>query len=36
VTPTAIAPEEQQLYEQLAKIEHPDPRSTLLREAAHE
>ncbi|MCA9456076.1 MAG: J domain-containing protein [Nitrospiraceae bacterium] len=36
VTPEAPSSEEQQLYEQLAKFDHPDPRSTLLREAANE
>jgi DnaJ-class molecular chaperone len=36
ITPTSLAPDEKQLYEQLAKSEHPDPRSSLLREATHE
>lgn len=36
VTPTSLSPDEKQLYEQLAKSEHPDPRSALLREATHE
>jgi DnaJ-class molecular chaperone len=36
VTPTSLSPEEKQLYEQLAKFEHDDPRSSLLREATHE
>lgn len=36
VTPETPSSEEQQLYEQLAKFDHPDPRSTLLREAANE
>jgi len=36
VTPTSLSPDEKQLYEQLAKSEHPDPRSSLLREATHE
>jgi DnaJ-class molecular chaperone len=36
VTPASISPDEKHLYEQLAKYEHPDPRSTLLREATHE
>ena len=36
VTPTNPNPEELRLYEQLAKIDHSDPRSSLLREAAHE
>jgi curved DNA-binding protein len=36
ITPTSLSPEEKQLYEQLAKFEHDDPRSSLLREATHE
>ncbi len=36
VMPKTTSPEEQQLYEQLAKIEHPNPRSSLLHEATHE
>jgi DnaJ-class molecular chaperone len=36
VTPTSLSPDEKQLYEQLAKFEHGDPRSSLLREATHE
>lgn len=36
VTPKSPSPEEIRLYEQLAKFDHPDPRSSLLREAAHE
>jgi len=36
VTPQTPSSEERQLYEQLAKFDHPDPRSSLLREAAHE
>jgi DnaJ-class molecular chaperone len=36
VTPPSLSPEEKQLYEQLAKFEHADPRSSLLREATHE
>ncbi|RMH04765.1 MAG: J domain-containing protein [Nitrospirae bacterium] len=31
--PTSLTEEEQRLYAQLAKIAHPDPRQTLLREA---
>lgn len=33
VTPKSLSPDEQHLYEQLAKFDHPDPRSSLLREA---
>lgn len=36
VTPDSISPDEKHLYEQLAKFDHPDPRSFLLREATHE
>jgi curved DNA-binding protein len=36
VTPETPFPDEQLLYEQLAKFDHPDPRSTLLREATHD
>jgi len=36
VTPQTPSSEERQLYEQLAPFEHPDPRSSLLREATHE
>ena len=36
VTPQTPSSEERQLYEQLATFEHPDPRSSLLREASHE
>ena len=36
VTPKAPSLEERQLYEQLATFDHPDPRSSLLREATHE
>ena len=31
-----LSPEEKNLFEQLAKLEHPDPRSKLMREAAHD
>lgn len=33
VIPQSLSPEETHLYEQLAKYDHPDPRSSLLREA---
>lgn len=33
ITPKDTSPEDRQLYEQLAKTEHPDPRSSLLNEA---
>ena len=36
VIPKSPSPDEQRLYEQLAKLDHPDPRSSLLREATHE
>ncbi len=36
ITPQTPSPEERQLYEQLATFDHPDPRLSLLREAAHE
>jgi DnaJ-class molecular chaperone len=36
VTPKDLSPDEKHLYEQLAKFDHPDPRSSLLREATHE
>ena len=36
VTPSSPSPEELRLYEQLAKFDYSDPRSSLLREAAHE
>jgi len=36
VTPKSPSADEQHLYEQLAKFDHPDPRSSLLREATHE
>ncbi len=35
VLPKDSSPEEHQLYEQLATFDHPDPRSSLLREATH-
>ena len=34
--PTDTSPEDRHLYEQLAKADHPDPRSSLLHEAIHE
>ena len=36
MTPQTPSSEERQLYEQLATFDHPDPRSSLLREAVHE
>ena len=36
VIPKDTSPEDRLLYEQLAKTDHPDPRSTLLRETTHE
>ncbi len=36
VMPKTTSSEDRQLYEQLAKSHHPDPRSTLLQEATHE
>ena len=36
VMPQTTSPEDRQLYEQLAKAGHPDPRLSLLREATHE
>lgn len=36
VIPSALSPEERDLYEQLAKLDHPDPRTHILREASHE
>ncbi len=36
MTPQTPSSEERHLYEQLAKFDHPDPRSSLLREATHE
>jgi DnaJ-class molecular chaperone len=36
VIPKSLSPEEQSLYEQLAKFDHPDPRISLLYEAIHE
>ena len=36
VMPKTTSPEDHHLYEQLAKADHPDPRSSLLREATHE
>ncbi len=36
VMPQSTSPEDNQLYEQLAKADHPDPRSSLLHEATHE
>ena len=36
VTPKDTSPEDRHFYEQLAKTHHPDPRSSLLREATHE
>ena len=35
VLPSAVSAEEKSLFEELAKLKHPDPRSTLLRKAAH-
>ena len=35
VMPTSLDEEEKRLYEELKKVEHPDPRLTLMREAAH-
>ena len=35
VMPKDTSPEDRRLYEQLAKTDHPDPRSSLLREATH-
>jgi curved DNA-binding protein len=36
VMPKSTSSEDHQLYEQLAKADHPDPRSTLLHESTHE
>jgi DnaJ-class molecular chaperone len=36
VMPKTTSPEDRQLYEQLAKAPHPDPRASLLQEALHE
>ena len=36
IMPTTTSPEDRQLYEQLAKADHPDPRASLLQEAIHE
>ena len=36
VMPKENSPEDHQLYEQLAKTDHPDPRSSLLHEAIYE
>ena len=35
VLPSAVSAEEKKLFEELAKLEHTDPRLTLLRKAAH-
>jgi DnaJ-class molecular chaperone len=36
VMPKSTSTEDRQLYEQLAKVDHPDPRSSLLHEATHD
>lgn len=36
ITPKNPSPEDLLLYEQLAKTEHPDPRTSLLNEATHD
>jgi DnaJ-class molecular chaperone len=36
VMPKSTSPEDHQLYEQLAKADHPDPRSSLLHEATYD
>ncbi len=36
VTPKTTSPEEKHLYEQMAKLSHTNPRSSLLHEATHE
>jgi DnaJ-class molecular chaperone len=36
ITPQNPSPEDLLLYEQLAKTDHPDPRSSLLNEATHD
>jgi len=35
VLPASVSTEEKSLFEELAKLEHSDPRSTLMRKAAH-
>jgi DnaJ-class molecular chaperone len=36
VMPKSTSTEDRQLYEQLAKVDHPDPRSSLLHEATYD
>ena len=36
VVPPSVSPEEKGLFEELAKLKHSDPRSTLISEAAHD
>jgi len=36
VLPSSVSPEEKNLFEELAKLKHSDPRSTLMKKAVHD